>query len=84
MDEMPVTEISAGDLTDGKADIKVLLVKAGLCKSNSEARQNITQGGVSLNGEKVTDIYLAVSEADLRQGVLLKRGKKSFGKVVLK
>jgi tyrosyl-tRNA synthetase len=84
MDEMPVTEISAGDLTDGKADIKVLLVKAGLCKSNSEARQNITQGGVSLNGEKVTDIYLAVPEADLRQGVLLKRGKKSFGKVVLK
>jgi tyrosyl-tRNA synthetase len=83
-DEMPVTEITVDDLTDGKADIKALLVKAGLCKSNSEARQNITQGGVSLNGEKVTDIYLSVSEADLRQGVLLKRGKKSFGKIVLK
>jgi tyrosyl-tRNA synthetase len=83
-DEMPVTEITADDLTDGKADIKALLVKAGLCKSNSEARQNITQGGVSLNGEKVTDIYLSVPEADLRQGVLLKRGKKSFGKIVLK
>jgi tyrosyl-tRNA synthetase len=82
-DEMPVTAISQEDLTDGKADIKVLLVKAGLCKSNSEARQNITQGGVSLNGEKVTDIYLSVSEEQLRQGVLLKRGKKSFGKIVL-
>jgi tyrosyl-tRNA synthetase len=82
-DEMPVTAISQEDLTDGKADIKVLLVKAGLCKSNSEARQNINQGGVSLNGEKVTDIYLSVSEEQLRQGVLLKRGKKSFGKIVL-
>jgi tyrosyl-tRNA synthetase len=82
-DEMPVTAISPADLTDGKADIKALLVKAGLCKSNSEARQNITQGGVSLNGEKVTDIYLSVSEEQLRQGVLLKRGKKSFGKIVL-
>jgi tyrosyl-tRNA synthetase len=82
-DEMPVTAISQADLTDGKADIKALLVKAGLCKSNSEARQNITQGGVSLNGEKVTDIYLSVSEEQLRQGVLLKRGKKSFGKIVL-
>ena len=81
--EMPVTTITEADLTDGKADIKVLLVKAGLCKSNSEARQNITQGGVSLNGEKVTDIYLLVSADELREGVLLKRGKKSFGKIVL-
>ncbi|MGM9613904.1 MAG: tyrosine--tRNA ligase [Oscillospiraceae bacterium] len=81
--EMPVTTITEADLTDGKADIKVLLVKAGLCKSNSEARQNITQGGVSLNGEKVTDIYLSVSADELREGVLLKRGKKSFGKIVL-
>ena len=82
--EMPVTELTEDDLTDGKADIKLLLVKAGLCKSNSEARQNITQGGVSLNGEKVTDVFLPVSADALREGVLLKRGKKSFAKVVLK
>ena len=82
--EMPVTEISDADLTDGKADIKALLVKAGLCKSNSEARQNITQGGVSLDGEKVTDVFLSVPADALREGVLLKRGKKSFAKVVLK
>ncbi len=82
--EMPVTEISEEDLVDGGADIKALLVRAGLCKSNSEARQNITQGGVSLNGERVTDIYLSVPAAALREGVLLRRGKKSFAKIVLK
>ena len=83
-EEMPVTEIAEADLTDGAANIKALLVKAGLCKSNSEARQNITQGGVSLNGEKVTDVFLSVPAEALREGVLLKRGKKSFAKVVLK
>ena len=83
-EEMPVTEITDADLTDGAADIKTLLVKAGLCKSNSEARQNITQGGVSIDGEKVTDIFLSVPADKLKEGVLLKRGKKSFRKVVLK
>lgn len=84
MDDMPVTEITAEDLTDGAADIKLLLVKAGLCKSNSEARQNINQGGVSLNGEKVADVFLSVSADALKEGVLLKRGKKNYAKVVLK
>ena len=82
--EMPVTEIAEADLNEGAADIKFLLVKAGLCKSNSEARQNITQGGVSLNGEKVTDVFLSVPADVLREGALLKRGKKSYAKVVLK
>ena len=82
--EMPVTEISEAELTDGAADIKLLLVKAGLVKSNSEARQNINQGGVSLNGEKVTDVFLSVPADALREGVLLKRGKKSFAKILLK
>ena len=84
MEDMPVTEITEADLTDGAADIKLLLVKAGLCKSNSEARQNITQGGVSLNGEKVSDFFLAVPADALKEGVLLKRGKKNYAKVVLK
>lgn len=81
--EMPVTTITEADLTDGKADIRVLLVKAGLCKSNSEARQNIMQGGVTLNGEKVTDVFYQVPADDLREGILLRRGKKSYGKIVL-
>ncbi len=83
-EEMPVTELSEADLTDGAADIKALLVKAGLCKSNSEARQNIAQGGVTLDGEKVTDLFLAVPGEKLRQGVLLRRGKKSYRKIILK
>ena len=83
-EEMPVTEITEADLTDGGADIKSLLVKAGLVKSNSEARQNIAQGGVTLDGEKVTDLFLSVPAEKLRAGVLLRRGKKSYRKVVLK
>ena len=79
-----MTELAEADLTDGAADIKALLVKAGLVKSNSEARQNIAQGGVLLDGEKVTDMFLAVPAEKLRQGVLLRRGKKSYRKVILK
>ena len=82
--DMPETEITEADLTDGAMDIKAMLVKAGLCKSNSEARQNITQGGVMLNGEKVTDIYLAVPAETLRDGALLRRGKKNYAKVILR
>ncbi len=84
MDDMPVTEITEADLTDGAAHIKFLLGNAGLCKSISAARQNITQGGVSLNGEKVSDFFLSVSADALKEGVLLKRGKKNYAKVVLK
>ncbi len=82
--DMPETEITEADLTDGAMDIKAMLVKAGLCKSNSEARQNITQGGVMLNGEKVTDIYLAVPAETLRDGALLRRGKKNYAKIILR
>ncbi len=83
-DDAPVTELAEADLTDGAMDIKALLVKAGLVKSNSEARQNISQGGVTLDGEKVTDLFLSVSAERLREGVLLRRGKKSYRKVILK
>ncbi|MCC8356594.1 MAG: tyrosine--tRNA ligase [Oscillospiraceae bacterium] len=83
-EEAPVTELSQDDLKDGGIDIKQLLVKSRLCASNSEARQNISQGGVTCDGEKVTDLFLLVPEAKLREGVLLRRGKKSYRKVVLK
>ena len=83
-EDVPVTEISEADLTDGAADIKTLLVKARLVKSNSEARQNIAQGGVTLDGEKVTDMFLSVPAEKLREGVLLRRGKKSYRKVILR
>jgi len=83
-EELPVTELSASDLTEGKADIKMLLIKTGLCKSNSDARQNIAQGGVQADNEKVTDIFMTFTALQLKNGIVLKRGKKSYAKVVLK
>ena len=61
-----------------------LLVKTGLCPSKSDARRNIQQGGVTANDEKVSDISKAFRAEELRKGVILKRGKKNFYKVVLK
>ncbi len=82
--DMPTEEISEADLTDGGLDIMTLLVKAGLVASKSEARRNIQQGGATANDEKVTDIGKTFTADELRAGVVLRRGKKSFKKVVLK
>lgn len=82
--DMPTLELSDSDLTDGGADIMTLLVKTGLCPSKSDARRNIQQGGVTANDEKVSDISKAFRAEELREGVILKRGKKNFYKVVLK
>ena len=77
---VPTVEITAED----GADILSLLVKSGLCASKSDARRNVQQGGVTANDEKVTDIAKAFTEAELKAGVVLKRGKKNFRKVLLK
>jgi len=82
--EMPTTELSAADLTDGAADVVTLLVKTGLCASRGDARRNVMQGGVTADDEKVTDPTKAFPEDALRKGVVLRRGKKSFNKVILK
>ena len=81
---MPTVELSDSDLEDGKIDIISLLVKADLAPSRSEARRNIQQGGVSVNGEKVTDIQATVAKEELVEGAVVKRGKKKFKKVVVK
>jgi tyrosyl-tRNA synthetase len=84
-DELPVTELTADDLTDGAADILTLLVKTGLCPSKSDARRNIQQGGVTANGEKVTDVNRRYTSSELSgDGVLLRRGKKNYQRAVLK
>lgn len=83
-DNMPCTELSEADLTDGAADIMTLLVKTGLCPSKSDARRNIQQGGVTVDDEKVSDIGAVFTAGQLRKGVILKRGKKNFNKVILK
>ena len=81
--QMPTVELSDGDLTGGAADIMTLLVKAGLVASKSEARRNIQQGGVTADDKKVTDIGLSFTAQELKEGVVLRRGKKSFMKVIL-
>ncbi len=82
-DDMPTTELAESSLTEGSADILTLLVATGLCTSKGDARRNVQQGGVEANGEKVTDIAKAFTADELRTGVIVKRGKKNFRKVVL-
>ena len=67
---------------EGKTDVLTMLVRSGLCKSKSEARQAVQQGGVSVDGEKITDIKTFFSKEDLKVGKLLRKGKKSYMKVV--
>ena len=82
--EMPTTELSETDLADGAIDIMSALVLTGLCSSKSEARRNIQQGGISANDEKVSDIGRSFTADELKAGVVLKRGKKNFNKIILK
>ena len=79
----PEARITADDLTDGTIDIVTLLVKTGLCPSKSDARRAVEQGGVSADGEKITDIKASFDEAALKAGVLIKRGKKNFKKAIM-
>ena len=82
---MPTTELSAADFADGDLDILALLVKSGLAPSRSDARRAVEQGGVSLADEKVTDIRAAYNaDAFGADGLVLKRGKKKFVKIVVK
>ncbi|MBQ3276542.1 MAG: tyrosine--tRNA ligase, partial [Oscillospiraceae bacterium] len=83
-EHIPETEITEADLTDGKADVMSLLVLSGLCASRSDARRNIQQGGVLCGEEKVSDIGLSFGAEQLREGVVLRRGKKNYKRIVLK
>ena len=83
-EHMPTTEIAEADLTDGAMDIMTVLVKSGLCASKSDARRNIQQGGVTVDDEKVTDISKTYSADELKNGIVVRRGKKNFNKVILK
>ncbi|MCR5399563.1 MAG: tyrosine--tRNA ligase [Lachnospiraceae bacterium] len=80
--DMPVVELKDDDFRDGKIDILGLLVASGLTASRSDARRAVEQGGVSVNDEKITDIKTLYSSEELKgDGILLRRGKKSYKKV---
>ncbi len=83
--DMPTAELSGEDFTDGSIDILNVLVKSGLVPSRAEARRAVQQGGVTADGEKVTDIKTAYGpEAFEGEGMIVKKGKKNFRKVVMK
>ena len=81
--DIPTAEIAEADLIDGAIDILSILVKAGLVPSKSEARRAVEQGGVTVEGEKVTDIKATYTADTLKNGIVVRRGKKAFKKVVL-
>ena len=83
-ENMPTTELSESDLADGAIDVLSLLVKTGLCPSKSDARRNVQQGGVTVDDQKVTDIAAAFTAEQLKAGLVVKRGKKNFMKVIMK
>ena len=82
--DAPVAELSEEDFKDGQVDILTIVHKAGMAASRSEARRNVQQGGVTVDGEKVTDIAAAYTKEQLQTGLLVKRGKKNFKKVIVK
>ena len=82
--EMPTTELDLSVLTDGKIGIADLMTICKLTASKGEAKRLIEQGGVSVNGEKVTRFDATVTADELKKGVSIKKGKKVFHKAILK
>ena len=82
-ENMPSVALADEDFTEGKIDILGMLVKAGLVASRGEARRALEQGGVTANGEKVTDTKATFTKEQIGEGVVLRRGKKAYKKVTL-
>ena len=82
--DMPTTEIEASALTDGKIGILDLMVAGKLAPSRSEAKRLVVQGGVAMNDEKVTAFNATVAEELLKEGVVIRKGKKVYHKFILK
>lgn len=78
---MPTYALSDDDFNDGSIDIISVLMASGLVPSRSEGRRAVEQGGVSVDGEKVTDIKTSFEKDSFKDGVVVRRGKKNFRKV---
>jgi tyrosyl-tRNA synthetase len=80
--DMPATVLTSDDFNDGAIDVVSLLVKSGLVKSRNEGRRAVEQGGVAVDGEKITDISVNLPEEKFDgDGIVLRRGKKNFRKI---
>ena len=85
LENMPTTELSDDQFTDGAIDIISMMVAAGMVASRSEGRRAIEQGGVTVEGEKITDIGTKFTKEDLcGEGKIVKKGKKSFNRIIAK
>ena len=82
-ENMPTETLADIDFIDGNIDILSILVKAGLTPSRSEARRAVEQGGVTVDGDKVTDFKKTYSKDEVANGLVVRRGKKAFKKVIL-
>lgn len=83
-DNMPSTTLTEADFADGEIGILDLMKKCGLIPSNGEGRRLIQQGGVSVDDEKVTDVYAKIAKSDFEKGyVVIKKGKKVYHKAIL-
>jgi tyrosyl-tRNA synthetase len=81
--DIPTATLTAEDFTEGKIDLISVLVKAGLVPSRSEGRRAIEQGGVSFCDAKVTDVKASYTPEEFGDGVIIRRGKKTYKKVVI-
>lgn len=81
--DMPQTQLSTDQLIDDQIGILSALVAAGLCKSNGEARRLIQQGGISVDGTKISNPADTLTKASLTKGVVIKKGKKIFHRISL-
>ena len=82
-DEAPEAPIGEDAFTDGSVDLITIMVAAGLATNRSDARRNIEQGGVTVDGEKVVDFKATYTKDQIAAGIVVKRGKKNFKKIVL-
>jgi len=82
-ENMPTTVLKESELSDGVIDILSALVKAEIVNSRSEARRAVEQGGVAIEGEKITDIHYEINTEMLKQGIIVKKGKKTFKKLMI-
>nr|WP_330387440.1 tyrosine--tRNA ligase [Lacrimispora sphenoides] len=83
--DMPTCELEEADFTDGNIDILAILQKSGLAPTRSEARRNVEQGGVTVEGETVSDVKAVFAKEQFSgDGMIVKRGKKKFVRIVVK
>ena len=80
-DDMPSTDISASDFTDGKIGVLDLLMKTGLTPSKGEGRRLVKQGGITVDGKKITDPSENISIENFdKKYIIIKKGKKIYHK----